>query len=121
MTTPSPPESDELMFARALLRLNTKLLGLVMGIVLALVIFVATNWLVIGGGYVSEQGEVVVGPHLGLLGQFFIGYEVTFFGSIVGALYGFALGTVTGTAVGSIYNKLSGLRNFPDPPGKSDS
>jgi ABC-type dipeptide/oligopeptide/nickel transport system permease subunit len=67
-------------------------------------IFVATNWLVIKGG---ER----VGPHLQLLSQYFIGYKVTFIGSLIGAAYGFALGTLCGALVGWIYNKIASFRN----------
>ena len=81
-----------------------------MGVVLALIIFVATNWLVVMGGYVDDQGETVVGPHLALLGNFFIGYKVTFLGSLVGAFYGFAVGSIIGAAISRIYNKLAALR-----------
>ena len=44
--------------------------------ILALGLFIATNWLVIKGG---ER----VGPHLQLLSQYFIGYRVTFLGSFI--------------------------------------
>jgi hypothetical protein len=114
MTTPKLPDSEDQKFARALLRLDTKLLGVVMGLVLALVVFVATLWLVIMGGHVDNHGEVVVGPHLALLGNFFIGYKITFLGSFIGALYGFALGSIVGAAIGHIYNKLSLLRMPPE-------
>ena len=83
--------------------LNVKALGLVMGILLGLVIFVATNWLVLKGGD-------PVGPHLSLLGQYFIGYRVTFWGSFIGFAYGFALGTLSGALMGWIYNKIARLR-----------
>ena len=72
-----------------LLRLNATVQGFVTGIVAGLGIFIATNWLVLKGGD-------VVGPHLSLLGQFFIGYEVTFVGSLIGFVYGFAAGFVVG-------------------------
>ena len=85
-----------------------------MGVALALIIFVATNWLVVVGGYVDDHGETVVGPHLALLGNFFIGYRVTFLGSIVGAFYGFAVGSIIGAAIGTIYNKLVMLRTSWD-------
>jgi len=32
----------------------------------------------------TERGEYIVGPHLQLLSQFFIGYKVSFWGSIIG-------------------------------------
>ena len=94
---------DEKLFTGVLL-LNAKVVGLVLGILFALGIFVATNWLVIKGG---ER----VGPHLQLLSQYFIGYKVTFIGSLIGAVYGFAMGTLCGALIGWIYNKIASFRN----------
>ena len=89
---------------RGVLRINSKVFGLSLGLVCGLAIFLATNWLVIKGG---EQ----VGPHLRLLSQYFIGYRVSFFGSLIGLAYGFALGTLSGTFVGWLYNKIVKFRN----------
>jgi hypothetical protein len=86
-----------------LLRLNATAQGLVAGILAGVGIFVATNWLVLKGGD-------VVGPHLGLLGQFFIGYEVTFAGSLIGFAYAFVTGFVLGYSVARIYNWVVGIR-----------
>jgi hypothetical protein len=80
-----------------LVRLNAKVQGVVTGLVAGLVIFVATNWLILKGGE-------VVGPNLALLGQFFIGYRVTFMGSLIGFAYGFAGGFVAGYLVAGLYN-----------------
>ena len=102
--------NDEKLF-RGILRLNAKILGLVLGILIGLFIFIATNWLVIKGGHVAPNGEYVVGPHLQLLSQFFIGYRVSFLGSIIGFFYGFAVGTLCGSAIGWIYNKIVDFRN----------
>jgi len=93
---------EEKLFKGVLL-LNVKVLGLALGLILALGIFVATNWLVIKGG---DR----VGPHLILLSQYFIGYRVTFLGSFIGAAYGFAVGTLCGALLGWIYNKIAALR-----------
>jgi NhaP-type Na+/H+ or K+/H+ antiporter len=82
-----------------LLRLNATVQGVVTGIIVGLVIFIATNWLLIK----AEEGEVV-GPHLSLLGQFFIGYEVTFVGSLIGFAYGFLSGFLIGYFLARIYN-----------------
>jgi hypothetical protein len=84
--------------------LNAKILGLVIGLLLGLTIFIATNWLVLKGGN-------VVGPHLKLLSQYFIGYRVSFWGSFIGFAYGFALGTLSGSLAGWIYNRITELRN----------
>jgi len=67
-------------------------------------IFIATNWLVIKGGR-------VVGPHLALLGHFFIGYRVTFVGSLIGFVYAFVLGFVVAYGVSEMYNWLADARD----------
>jgi len=86
-----------------LMRLNATVQGAVLGLIAGLGIFIATNWLIIKGG-------PVVGPHLALLGQFFIGYRVTFVGSLIGFAYGFVLGFCVGYGVASAYNRLADLR-----------
>jgi hypothetical protein len=84
-------------------RLNAVVTGLVTGLLAGLALFVATNWLVLKGG-------PVVGPHLALLGQYFIGYRVSFVGSLIGFAWAFAVGFVAGTVVVWIYNLLTRLR-----------
>jgi hypothetical protein len=100
-------QTDNDKIVSGILMLNAKALGLVLGLIFGLVIFIATNWLVIKGGE-------TVGPHLRLLSQYFIGYRVTFWGSLVGFFYGFVLGTLCGSLFGWIYNKVAGIR---DPKG----
>lgn len=101
---------EERLYSGALL-FNAKSLGLVLGLLFGLAIFIATNWLIIKGGHINARGNYVVGPNLQLLSQFFIGYRVSFFGSIVGFAYGFAIGTLSGALIGWIYNKIVELRN----------
>jgi hypothetical protein len=96
-------KAEELAIKRAVVRLSGHVLGFVLGTVAALAIFVATNWLVLKGG-------TVVGPHLSLLGNYFIGYSVTFLGSLVGAVYAFVLGYLGGLLIGWIYNLVVLLR-----------
>ena len=86
-----------------LLRLNARVQGVVTGVICGLALFIATNWLVLKGGD-------VVGPHLGLLGQFFIGYRVSFAGSFAGLAYGFLFGFVLGYFVAFIYNRFLDFR-----------
>lgn len=93
-----------------LLRLNATVQGIVAGIVAGLAIFIATNWLILRGGHVGPHGEPVVGPHLSLLSQFFVGYRVTFLGSLVGFAYAFALGFIAGYGIAVIYNWFVDLR-----------
>ena len=108
---PRTGESKEDLLFGAILRLNSQAVGIGLGLLLGFVIFIATNWLVIKGGYVAPSGEYIVGPRLQLLSQFFIGYRVSFLGSIIGFAYGFAVGTLGGALVGWIYNKIVEVRN----------
>ena len=86
-----------------LMRLNGVILGVVLGLVLGFGIFIATIILLIKGG---EQ----VGPHLALLGQFFIGYQVTFGGSLIGFLYGLLFGFIVGYVIAGLYNWMANFR-----------
>jgi len=96
-------ETEQDRLVRHVLWLNAKFWGLALGLVCGLGIFLATNWLVIKGGH-------PVGPNLELLSQYFIGYRVTFFGSLIGFAYGFAFGTLAGAMIGWVYNKVASLR-----------
>ncbi len=49
-------------------------------------------------------------PHLSLLNQYFIGYSVTFVGSLIGFAYAFVIGFASGYLVARIYNGLADLR-----------
>jgi hypothetical protein len=95
-------ELERIILSRLLI-LNAKVYGLVLGLVAGLGIFLATNWLVLKGGR-------PVGPHLALLNQFFIGYRVTFIGSVIGFVYAFVCGFAVGYAVAWIYNRVAALR-----------
>ncbi len=85
------------------LRLNPRLLGGSIGLVVAAGLSLATLWLVMRGG---EQ----VGPHLALLGHYLPGYAVTGPGALAGFLYGLLLGGGAGWLLGAVYNRLAGRR-----------
>ncbi|MGB7210123.1 MAG: hypothetical protein WBD27_15815 [Pyrinomonadaceae bacterium] len=99
-----PNISEEEIIRKAVVRLNGHILGFVLAMIGALIIFLATNWLVLKGGE-------VVGPHMGLLDQFFIGYSVTFVGSLIGAAYAFVIGYASGLFIAWIYNWVISLRS----------
>lgn len=103
-------KEEEKLFSGILI-LNAKILGLVLGLLLGSAIFIATNWLVIKGGHITPNGEYVVGPHLQLLSQYFIGYRVSFLGSIIGFAYGFIIGILSGALIGWIYNRVVEFRS----------
>lgn len=95
-------DSEPLIKVR-MLRLNAAMYGVSTGIIFGLGLFVATNWLILAGG-------PVVGPHLALLGEFLLGYHVSFVGSLIGLAYGLALGFVIGYVVALTYNRLADSR-----------
>lgn len=91
------PASEDTVILKALAKLDGVALGVSVGALFGLVIFGATVVLVIKGGD-------VVGPNLGLLSQFFIGYEVTLPGSLIGSIYGFGSGFVLGWLIAFLRN-----------------
>ena len=96
---------DEEKLLKGVLRLNSKVMGLSLGLLCGFLVFIATNWLVIKGG---NQ----VGPHLSLLNQYFLGYRVSFFGSFIGFFYGFLVGAVDGAMIAWIYNKIISIKKY---------
>lgn len=74
--------------------------GIVGGLVAGALLGGATIWLLLKGGD-------PVGPHLSLLGEFFIGYRVTWAGSLVGFGYGFLTGFLVTAATVLLYNRLT--------------
>ena len=102
---PEPFDADDVQVEeirqvrKALLRMNAQGWGIAIGLLAGLGLFVATNWLVLRGGY-------AVGNHLQLLSVYFPGYRVTFLGSFIGLAYALVLGYAVGYAVSAIYNML---------------
>ncbi len=94
---------EEVILTR-LMRLNAIVYGVVAGLVAGSGLFIATVWLLLKGGD-------KVGAHLGLLGNYFPGYDVTWVGSFVGFLYAFACAFVLGYGVAALYNWLLRLKN----------
>lgn len=99
---------EEQLIKQAVVRLNGHVLGFVLGTIAALSLFVATIWLVLKGGE-------VVGPHLGLLANYFIGYSVSVTGSFVGAAYAFVLGYICGYLISAVYNLVAMIRSSRRP------
>ena len=100
--TKNEPALEKIVKTR-LTRLNSVVSGLVTGVIFGLLIFIATNWLLLKGGE-------PIGPHLALLGQFFLGYTVSFIGSLVGFFYGLLTGFIAGYLVAFLYNFFLNLR-----------
>lgn len=92
------PREDELL-VRAVARLRARVLALVIGLLSGTGLFVATAWLLVRGGE-------PIGPHLGLLAQYFPGYSVTWPGAAIGFVWAGLAGAAAGAAVAWIYNLL---------------
>jgi len=92
------PQADALII-RSLAKLDGIALGISLGTLFGLVVFLATNILVIKGGE-------VIGPNLGLLAEYFIGFRVTFAGSVIGLGYGFGLGFIIGWLIALLRNLI---------------
>jgi len=108
---------------QSLAKIDSLALGVALGTVFGLGIFLVTNLLIYKGGE-------TVGPKLALLGQFFPGYRVTFGGSLIGLLYGFVSGFALGWLIAVIRNfiikiylhiinlrqKMAAVNDFIDSP-----
>lgn len=94
-------KKDEI--SQAIARIKTNALAIVCAMIGGVGLFVITAWLLIKDG--PDAGQ-----HLQLLSNYFIGYSVTWWGSVVGLFYGALCGGVIGWAVGMIYNTVVGIR-----------
>jgi len=88
---------------RAVAKIQARILAVVCALIGGVGLFIVTAWLLIKGG-------PRVGEHLQLLGHYFIGYSVTWKGSVVGFFYGALLGGLVGWTIATIYNQVVSLR-----------
>lgn len=100
-TSPSiltPTDEQLAIEARhALLRLRVRAWTVASGLVVGLLLGLATLVLVLRGGE-------TVGPHLGLLSVYLPGYSVSVGGSVVGFVWGAAIGAALGWLAARLYN-----------------
>jgi len=97
-----PQDPVDRIIVESLAKLDGVALGVSLGLIFGLIIFAATNILIFKGGE-------VVGPNLSLLEQYFVGYEVTFSGSIVGLIYGVLVGFIVGWLIATLRNFVVSL------------
>ena len=92
-------DTPHTLIIQSLSKLDTLALGISIGTLFGLMIFLATNFLVI-------KGAEPVGPNLALLNQYFIGYELTPNGSLIGLFYGFVSGFILGWLIAFLRNTI---------------
>jgi len=80
------------------MKLKVWAFGVSVGLVWGAMMFLATAIDVIKGG----------GEHLGLLKVFYLGYQVSWPGAIIGLGWGFVTGLLAGVIIALVYNSLSG-------------
>ncbi|HTN71592.1 MAG TPA: NAD(P)/FAD-dependent oxidoreductase [Methylomirabilota bacterium] len=85
--------------SRAFPKLDRVALGLSLGTVSSILLFVVTLFLVLKGGD-------IVGPNLVLLANYFPGYTVTASGSVLGLTYGFVTGFLGGWSFAFLRNAV---------------
>jgi len=95
--------NDRIEVSRAVARIHAGVMALVCAILGGGGLFLMTVWLLIKGG-------PRVGMHLNLLGQYFYGYSVTWFGSFVGLAWGVIVGGAIGWTIGEVYNLVVWFR-----------
>lgn len=88
---------------RAVARLKAGILSLVFGLIAGTGLFAMTAILLLDGGPNA-------GLHLNLLGNYFIGYQVTWPGAFIGFGWGFVAGAAVGWLIGITYNRIVGIR-----------
>jgi hypothetical protein len=96
-------QADKDEVSRAIARIRTVALAAVFAAIAGVGLFLMTAWLLMKGG-------PHVGQHLQLLSNYFVGYSVTWWGSVVGLLYGALAGGLVGWALGTLYNTVVRLR-----------
>jgi protoporphyrinogen oxidase len=92
-------ERAEKLLGRVFSKIDKLALATSAGIVSGFLLFLATIILTIKGG-------TIIGPTLGLLGQYFSGYTVSLGGAFVGFAYAFSLGFLSGWTLAYLRNLL---------------
>jgi hypothetical protein len=96
------PDPAFAIIRRAFARIDERGLGAALGTVSGLYIFLATVWILIRGG------EEAAGM-LQLLGQYLIGFTVSWVGAFIGLFYGMVLGFILGWLIAFLRNSSLNL------------
>lgn len=90
------------------MKLNGKALGLSLGLMWGGTVFLATVILLMKAQLgIHHESGAPIGPTLIKLGQFYMGYSMTYLGAIVGFIYGFINGYLGGLILAWVYNRFA--------------
>ena len=103
-TTSEIEKLEQELIRTAIVRLRSRVMAMVFGMVGGTGLFVATVWLL------ARRGQDV-GRHLRLLGNYFPGYSVTWPGAFIGFFYGALSGVIIGWSVAWVYNRVVDKRH----------
>ena len=95
---------EQELIRTAIVRLRSRVMAMVFGMVGGTGLFVATIWLLARRGH-------DVGRHLRLLSNFFPGYSVTWPGAFIAFFYGALAGVIIGWSVAWVYNRVAEKRH----------
>jgi hypothetical protein len=93
-------ESDQVLLMAVFARIDNVALSVAFAVVGAAGLALATTVLLIAGP--SATG--LLGPNLSALATFLPGYDVTWFGAVVGAAYGGLMGAASGFLIALFWN-----------------
>lgn len=91
---------EEQLVKAAFARLDLVALGAAVGALFAMLLWIATAYLLIKGAPPGQH----IGVHLNLLSNFLPFYSVTWSGSLVGLIEGFAIGFFIGALLAAAWN-----------------
>jgi len=96
----SKSETDKAILMAAFARMDPVALAVALGSIWALMLFLATATLLLKGAPEGFQ----VGTHLGLIGIYLPGYDVTWSGGLLGAVYLWVIGAIAGFILAVLWN-----------------
>jgi hypothetical protein len=94
------PVRDHEILSAVFAKMDVTAMAIAAGVVSSLALFLATAILLLQ----AVPENYPVGPHLSDLAEYLPGYAVSWWGSVVGAFYGFLIGAVAGFAVALYWN-----------------
>ena len=94
--------ADKAILMAAFAKMDPVALAVALGTVWALILMVATYALLIKGAPPDPEWEI--GGHLGLLGIYLPGYQVSWFGGLLGGFYMWLIGGVVGYILAILWN-----------------